>query len=164
MTKKFIKPVPMLIAGLVVGIVIRLLDIYTSVLGPMFSQAAVWMLICTVISVYSETKWKAMINVLFFCLAMLTTYYAMAVLTHGVYGKAYIIGWTVFAFATPVMAYFAWLTKENGVLPKIISACIVIGAFFSSVIFFHGPKFYDYIIDAVLIWFLFFKKVDRAKA
>lgn len=159
---KLLNPLTMLAAGLLLGAVSRILDIYTQNLGNVFSQMAVWILLGTLISIYSETKKKAMLNILPFCLGMLFTYYLTAAITKGVYGKAFIIGWTAFALCSPVMAYFAWMTKERGVFPKIIGIGILAAAFLSSVVLFDGPRGYDFVIDGVLAYFLFFKKVRRS--
>ena len=151
----------MLCFGLLLGAVSRLLDIYTTNLGEIFSQMAIWILMGTLISIYSQTAKKAMLHVLPFCLGMLLTYYAVAVLNHGVYSKDFIIGWTVFALFSPVMAYFAWLTKERGIFPKLISVGIVAVSVLSSILLFDRLRIYDVIIDGALIYFLFFKKIDR---
>lgn len=161
MRKKILNPLTMLCFGLIIGIVARLLDIYTTNLGEIFSQMAIWILMGTLISVYSETSKKAMLNVLPFCLGVLVTYYAVAALSHGVYSKTFIIGWTVFALCSPVMAYFAWLTKEKGVFPKIVSVGIVAVSVLSSIILFDRLRIYDFIIDGALIYVLFIKKIDR---
>ena len=161
MRKKILNPLTMLFFGLLIGIVARLLDIYTTNLGEIFSQMAIWILLGTLISIYSETAKKAMLNVLPFCLGMLVTYYAVAALSHGVYSKDFIIGWTVFALCSPVMAYLAWLTKEKGIFPKIVSVGIVAVSVLSSVLLFDRLRVYDFIIDGVLIYLLFFKKIDR---
>ena len=102
-----------------------------------------------------------MLNILPFCLGMLVTYYAVAVITRGVYSATVIIGWTVFALLSPIMAYFAWMTKESGVFPKIISVGIVAVSVLSSIVLFDRLRFYDFIIDGILIYFLFFKKIKR---
>ena len=91
---------------------------------------------------------------------MLITYYVTAILTHGVYGWPFIIGWTVFAFFSPVMAYFAWMAKERGIFPKIIGAGIVFVSVMSSILLFDRLRVYDFIIDGLLIYFLFFRKIS----
>lgn len=161
MRKKILNPIAMLFFGLIIGTVSRLLDIYTTNLGEIFSQMAIWILMGTLISVYSETAKKAMLNVLPFCLSMLVTYYAVAALSHGVYSQIFIIGWTVFALCSPIMAYFAWLTKEKGVFPKIVSVGIVAVSVLSSILLFDRLRIYDFIIDGALIYVLFIKKIDR---
>lgn len=161
--KKILNPFGMLITGLILGVVSRLLDIYTQNLGNMFSELAIWILLGTIISIYSESKKKAMFNVLPFCIGMLITYYVVAALTNGVYSWTFIAGWSMFAFLSPVMAYFAWMSKEKGVFPKIISAGIVLASILSSIVLFDRLRVYDYIIDATLVYVLFFKKVERKK-
>lgn len=59
--------------GLILGIVSRLLDIYTENLGNIFSQMAIWILFGVLISIYSSSKKRAMLNILPFCVGMLMT-------------------------------------------------------------------------------------------
>jgi hypothetical protein len=102
-----------------------------------------------------------MINILPFCIGMLITYYFVAFVTKGVYSTAFIIGWTVFAFLSPIMAYFTWMTKEKGIFPKIIGVGIILVSLLSSAVLFDRIRFYDIIIDAVMAYFLFVKKIKR---
>lgn len=161
MRNKILNPIGMFIIGLASGALSRVLDIFTQNLGNIFSQMAVWILFGTLIAIYSESKKKAMMNILPFCIGMLITYYAAAIISRGVYSGSFIIGWTVFALASPVMAYFAWMAKEKGILPKVIGAGIVAVSVLSSVILFDRLRIYDLIIDSLLIYFLFFKKIKR---
>ena len=154
-------PFVMLCFGLLIGLVSRLLDIFTTNLGEIFSQMAIWILLGTLISIYSKTAGKAMLNVLTFCLGMLFTYYLTAALSHGVYSNSYIIGWTAFALCSPVMAYFAWLTKEKGIFPKMVSVGILAVSVLSSLFLFDRLRIYDLVIDGALFYFLFIKKIDR---
>ena len=101
MKNRILHPAVMLAAGLLLGVGSRLLDIYTQNLGNIFSQMAVWILMGTLIAVYSPTPRRAMANILPFCLGMLATYYAAAALTDGVYSRTVIAGWTAFAFCSP---------------------------------------------------------------
>ncbi len=160
-SSKIIQPILMLVLGLGLGVLSRLFDIYTQNLGNIFSQFAIWILLGTIIAIYSKTKFRAMLNVLLFCIGMLATYYFTAYIIDGVYSKIFIIGWTVFALCSPVIAFITWHTKEKGVFAKIISAGIVAVSFASSVLFFDRLRVYDFIINAVLVYFLFFKKIKR---
>lgn len=110
--RKLLNPFSMLVCGLVIGTAARLMDIYCENLGEIFSQMSVWILLGTLIAIYSPTKKAAALNILPFCLGMLLTYYAVAMISHGVYGRSFIIGWTVFALCTPVLAWFAWMAKQ----------------------------------------------------
>ena len=151
----------MFVVGLLLGIISRLLDIYTQNLGNIFSQLTIWILFGTLISIYSESKKKAMMNIFPFCIGMLLTYYVVAMITKGVYSHIMIIGWTIFAFCSPILAYFTWMTKEKGILSKVISIGIIFISIFSSIIVFDGFRIYDFIIDGLLIYFLFIKKIKR---
>ena len=161
MKRKVMNPFAMLCFGLAIGAAARLLDIFTTNLGEIFSQMAVWILMGTLISIYSRTAKQAMANVLTFCLGMLLTYYFAAALSRGIYSMEFIIGWTVFALCSPVMAYFAWLTKERGLFPKIVRVGIIAVSILSSILLFDGLRIYDFLIDSILIYFLFFKKINR---
>lgn len=151
----------MFLLGLLLGVASRLLDIYTQNLGNIFSQMAIWILFGVLISIYSSTKKKAMGNILPFCIGMLITYYLAAILTKGVYSSVFILGWTVFALLSPILAYFTWMTKEKGVLSKLIGVGIVLVSFLSSAVLFDRIRFYDILINGGMIYFLFFKKIER---
>ncbi len=161
MKKIILNPAGMLLSGLLLGAVSRLLDIYTTNLGNIFSQMAVWILFGVLISIYSDTKKRAMRNIFPFCAGMLVTYYAVAVISHGVYSTTIIAGWTVFAVCSPIFAYFTWITKEKGAFPKIISVGILFVSVLSSVILFDGFRIYDVIINVLLVYFLFIKHIER---
>ena len=161
MTRRILNPFAMLCFGLAMGTAVRLLDIFTTNLGEVFSQMAVWILMGTLISIYSRTAKHAMGNVLAFCLGMLLTYYFAAAVCHGVYSMKFIIGWTVIALCSPVLAYFAWLTKERGIFAKIVGVGIVAVSILFSILLFDRVRIYDFLIDGTLIYFLFFKKVNR---
>lgn len=158
-----LNPLSMLLAGLLLGIAARLFDIYFQNLGEIFSQRAIWILLGIGITIYSPTKNAAIGNIFPFCMGMLATYYVTAAITHGVYSRTFIIGWTVFALTSPVMAYFAWMAKEPGALPKIIAAGIVAVSVMISVLLFDHLRLYDFVIDGVLIYILFFKKIKRSQ-
>lgn len=98
MKKYILNPISMFFIGLIFGVVSRLLDIYTSNLGNIFSQMAIWILFGVLISIHSKTKKKAMLNIFPFCIGMLITYYFAAFITKGVYSNNFIIGWTIFCF------------------------------------------------------------------
>lgn len=159
--KIILNPISMFIIGLVLGIISRLLDIHTTNLGNIFSQMAIWILFGVLISIYSDSKKKAMINIFPFCIGMLITYYYVAFITKGVYSNIIIIGWTIFALFSPILAYFTWITKEKGLFPKIISLGIIIISMLSSIILFDRLRIYDFIINGILAYFLFVKKIER---
>lgn len=160
-TNKLLIPLFLFFVGLFLGVLSRLFDMHYPNLGEIFSQMSVWILLGTLIAIYSPTKKAAMRNILPFCIGILLTYYATAMLTQGVYGWTFIIGWTIFAFLSPVMAYFAWMAKQHGLFSKIIGAGIVLVSILSSVFLFDRLRLYDLVIDGMLIYFVLFKRIDR---
>lgn len=162
MRKIILNPFGMSVIGFLLGVLSRFLDLHTTNLGNIFSQLAVWILFGVLISIYSNTKRQAVVNVLLFSLGMLFTYYGTAIASSGVYSQTFIAGWTVFAFCSPFFAWFAWHTKEKGAFPRLISVGIVFVSVLSSILLFDGFRFYDGIINGLLIYFLFFKRIERA--
>lgn len=159
--RRLLNPAVMFLVGLFLGTVSRFLDIYTENLGNIFSQMAIWILMGTLISIYSRKPKQAAWNVLLFCAGMLLTYYAVAVLTSGVYSKVMIAGWSLFGLFSPVLGYVAWFAKEKGVFPKLIGIGIVAVSVASSLILFDGFRIYDWLIDGALVYFLFVHKIKR---
>ena len=157
MKNKIFNPIFMFVIGATLGVASKLFDIHTKILGNIFSEFAIWILLGTIISIYSEDKKKAMINVFLFSIGMLITYYLTAHITHSVYGWTFIKGWTIFACISPIFAYFTWMTKEKGILPIIIRIGISGVSIFCS-LFLFTVNIFDLIINLVFIYFLFLKK------
>ncbi len=160
MRNKLLYPISMFIVGAILGVISKLFDIHTEILGNIFSEFAIWILLGTLISIYSENKKKAMINVFLFSIGMLITYYLMAHITNSVYSWRFIKGWTIFACVSPIFAYFTWMTKEKGTLSIIIRLGIMLVSIFCS-LFLFTVNIFDLIINLILIYFLFFKKIKR---
>lgn len=161
MKNKILNSIIIFMIGLILGIASKLFDIYTEILGNIFSEFAVWILFGTLISIYSDNKKKAMINVFLFCMGMIITYYLTAHITNSVYDWVFIKGWTLFACISPIFAYFTWMAKERGILPIIIRLGIIVTSVFSSMFLFTFDIF-DLIINLILIYFLLFKKIKRS--
>lgn len=160
MKNKILNPISMFIIGAVLGIFSKLFDIYLEILGNIFSEFSIWILLGTLISIYSDTKKKAMINIFPFCIGMLLMYYLIAEFTNSIYGFSFIKGWTIFACFSPIFAYFAWLSKEKGFFAKLICFGIIGVSVFCSLFLFR-QNIYDFIINVFLIYFVLIKKIDR---
>ena len=166
--KKTINPFSLFLIGMVLGMISKLLDnnvgnyyILTQ-LAYTFSNLTIWVLFGILISIYSQTKKKAMINIFPFCIGMLITYYITAEITNAVYSYNFIIFWTLFSFVSPIFAFFTWMTKEKGIFPKIISFGIVLITLFVSFILIKGVTFIDVVIlMPSIIYYLFIKKIKR---
>ena len=152
---RLLRPLPMLACGLVLGVVSRLLDIHTQFLGQLFSRMPVWILLGTLIAVASPTPRRAAANILPFSLGMLLTYYTVAVITHGVYGRAFIIGWTVFALFSPLFAAITWFCRNRGFLPLLLRLGIMVCAIFSTLHLSGDLRTEDFLLLATVAWSLF---------
>lgn len=161
MRDKILNPKSMFGIGLVLGVITRLLDIYTTNLANIFSELSIWILFGVLIAVFSASPKQSAMNILPFCVGMLITYYLVAKITNGVYHFSFIVGWSIFALCSPIFAYFTWLTKERGVVPKLIGAGIILVTLFASIILFDGPRIYDILIILLLMVLLFGIKVKR---
>ena len=53
------------------------------------------------------------------------------------------------------------MTKESGIFPKIISIGIILVSILSTIILFDRLRVYDFVINGILIYYLFFKKIKR---
>ena len=58
MKKYILNPISMFLIGLILGVISRLLDIYTQNLGNILSQMAIWILFGILISIYSKNPGK----------------------------------------------------------------------------------------------------------
>ena len=144
-------------AGVLFGVTAKLLDIYTSDLGNIFSQMSVWIFLCTVISVLSSTPLRAAVNVFSFCIGMLPAYYLTAELTASVYSMMFVHGWTVFALLTPAFAFCAWYARGKRLISKIVSTVIIFIMLVAAAVLFDKIRISD-IIFAVLTGIVLFKK------
>ena len=154
-------PVLIFVMGGAFGVLSKILDIYTQNLGNIFSQMSIWILLGSLIAIFSKTKGKAALNVFVLCIGMLITYYITAELTNSVYGMTFIYGWAAFSVCSPVFALLTWMTKEKGAFGKIISFGILVVTLAVSMVVFDGPRVYDIVIMLVLAYFLFIHKVKR---
>ena len=115
----FMMPVLIFVMGGAFGVLSKILDIYTQNLGNIFSQMSIWILLGSLIAIFSKTKGKAALNVFVFCIGMLITYYITAELTNSVYGLTFIYGWAAFSVCSPVFALLTWMTKEKELLARL---------------------------------------------
>ena len=143
--------------GLITGVLIKLFDLYTTNIGNIFSQTSVWIFICTLISVSSNSAVRASVNVFSFCMGMLVTYYITAEMTASVYSHSIAYGWTVFAFFCMPMGFCIWYAKGKHWLSRIISIGIILIMLVTSTVLFDKIRVSD-ILFAVLTSMILSKK------
>ena len=167
MKKYILNPISLFFIGAILGIISKLLDIlfvgnlFMMTLGYMFSDLPIWVLLGILISIYSDTRKKAMINIFPFCIGMLISYYVTAELTNAVYSWNFIKGWTIFSCLSPLFAYFTWKTIEEGLFAKFISIGLILVTIIGNYILVRTFTIPDLIIIPIIVYFLFIKKVKR---
>lgn len=135
--------------GLITGVGVKLMDIYTVHLGNIFSQMSVWIFLCSVLAVYSSTPRRAAVNVFLFCAGMLLTYYLTAEGMHSPYSMTFVYGWSVFSLFSPVLAFFTWYAKGKGAVSRLLTAGIVVVLLVMAVLLFDRIRISD-LVFAVL--------------
>lgn len=135
--------------GLITGVGVKLMDIYTVHLGNIFSQMSVWIFLCSVLAVYSSTPRRAAVNVFLFCAGMLLTYYLTAEGMHSPYSMTFVYGWSVFSLFSPLLAFFTWYAKGKGTVSRLLTAGIVVVLLVLAVLLFDRIRISD-LIFAVL--------------
>lgn len=135
--------------GLITGVGVKLMDIYTAHLGNIFSQMSVWIFLCSVLAVYSSTPRRAAVNVFLFCAGMLLTYYLTAEGMHSPYSMTFVYGWSVFSLFSPLLAFFTWYAKGKGAVSRLLTAGIVVVLLVMAVLLFDRIRISD-LVFAVL--------------
>ena len=94
-------------------------------IGNYFGRLAIWILLATIISVYSESPLRAAINTFFFFISLLAGYYLYCNYILGFLPRTYMMMWIVIAFASIFMAYICWYAKGEGFIAIFISSMII---------------------------------------
>ncbi len=115
-----------------------------------FGHLAIWILLATVISVYSKSPLRASINIFLFFISMLAGYYLYSNYVLGFFPKTYMMIWVVISFASFFMAYICWYAKGEGILAIIISSAII-GVLFAQA-FSITQGFYVYHLMEIITW------------
>ena len=124
-----------ILLGLLLGVLQKWLDgagssILPAILqqldvGNYFGRLAIWILLGTIISVYSKSPLRAAINTFFFFLSMLAGYYLYCNYILGFLPRTYMMMWIVIAFGSFFMAYICWYAKGKGFIAITISSMII---------------------------------------
>ncbi len=135
--------------GSYLPLILQQLDI-----GNYFGRLAIWILLGTIISVYSESPLRAAINTFIFFISMLAGYYLYCNYILGFFPRTYMMMWIVIAFASFFMAYICWYAKGNGAIAIIISS-VIIGVLLAQAFNLNVTQgFYVYHSLEVLTWLI----------
>ena len=90
-----------------------------------FGRLAIWILIATVISVFSKTPFRAAVNTFLFFISMVAGYYIYCQTVLGFLPVSYMMIWVVISFISFFLAFVCWYAKGKGIIPIIISGVIL---------------------------------------
>ena len=123
-------------------------------IGNYFGRLAIWILLGTVISVYSKSPLRAAINAFIFFISMLAGYYLYCNCILGFLPKTYMMMWMVISFASFFMAYICWYAKGKGFTAIAISS-VIIGVLLAQAFNLNITQgFYVYHSLEVLTWLI----------
>lgn len=149
------------IAGIILGVASKVLDVTASNLLPyflevldlrnFFSRIGVWIFLAVLISVYSKSPVSSAINVFLLFAGMVGSYYLYTILIAGFFPKSYMMIWIIMTVISPFIAFVCWYAKGKGVIAVSISALIFI--FTSRQAFAFGFWYFDirYILELLLL-------------
>lgn len=162
LSKKIIRTLGIILLGFALGVLQKWMDempdnvlpviLQTLDLRNYFGRFAIWILLATVISVYSKSPLRAAVNTFSFFISMLAGYYIYCNFVLGFLPRTYMMMWIVISFATPFMAYICWYAKGNGPVAIVISG-VIIGVLFAQA-FSIIQGFYVYYVMDVITWLI----------
>ena len=151
LSRKFLYSTLIFIAGVILGIISKVLDTTSSNYLPYFleifdlrnyfSRMGVWIFLAVVISVYSKTPIRSAINVFLFFAGMVGSYYLYTVLVSGFFPKSYMMIWIIMTCISPFAAFVCWYAKGKGIIAISISSIIFM--FISRQTFVFGFWYFD---------------------
>ena len=84
-----------------------------------------WIIIAVCISVYSRTPIRAAINVFFFFIGFVSSYYIYSNFVAGFFPRNYAFIWIAFTILSPLLAFICWYSKGRGPVALLISSGII---------------------------------------
>lgn len=168
LSKDIINTLIIILSGFVLGIMQKWLDgsaynelpiIFQKMdIVNYFGRLGIWMLLGTLISVYSRSPLRAGINVFLFLLSMITGYYLYSNYVLGFLPKLYMMIWIGIAFFSFFIAYICWYAKGEGIISILISS-VILGVLFSqAVLIFQGirithvPELVTWLIGVLILY------------
>ena len=140
----------MALAGGAVGVLAKWAD-FSSVqlLGDVFSELPVWIVLGLLIARLSGSPGRAAACALVFFLAMIPAYYLAAEWMDGVWGMSYVYGWTMVACLSPFAAWLAWYAFGRGWLPNVLSELFVAAALLADPVALRSLNLRDFALAGV---------------
>lgn len=164
MRKFLLNPAVIFLLGIAVGASSKFFDIYIPDLGYIFSDIAVWILFWSLISIYSATKIKAVLNVFLFFSGMLLSYYAVAEWTDSSYSLNIALKWFGVAIVISLLSSVVWKINEGGRLSIILRIGLSVSCAASAFLLMDDSAaglILNCVIVFILIYHLWLRKKNR---
>ena len=121
------------ILGVILGVLAKYADGSTLVI--IGTEIAFWVLVTTLIAVYSRSPLAAALHTFAFLGTLLVAYYFVFNMWFGFFPKSYFIAWGIIALLSPIGGFAVWFSKGEGWLSAFcasvpISVLLVKGTFF----------------------------------
>lgn len=133
--KKVVSSSLLFVAGVMLGLLSKLLDETASNLLPsflqmldlrnFFSRMGVWLFLAMLIAVYSKSPVRAAINVFVFFVGMVGSYYFYTVMAVGFFPKSYMMIWIMMTIISPFVEFVCWYARGKGLPAILISSLLV---------------------------------------
>jgi hypothetical protein len=93
-----------------------------SVIKDITSRLGIWVLLATVIAVWSNSPKTGAIKVFAFFVGMLLTYYTYSARLFGFFSTYYFFRWGLIALVSPFAAYIVWFGRGQGWIAALCAA------------------------------------------
>lgn len=160
--QKSIHTILLIMFGLGIGIFQKWLDVTPSNELPalfemidltnFFGRISIWIFICSMISIYSESPLRASLNTFSFLISMLASYYLYSNFIAGFLPIMYVIFWIILSILSLFMAYICWYAKGKGIVGILITGIIEGILLSNAILLVQG--FYILQIMEVIIWLI----------
>lgn len=118
-----------LLLGCILGFLAKWFDLHVEMLGTIFSEWSVWIVIGVIITMKCESPLRTVVYMFLFCMGMLNVYYAMAVQVDAIWNIHFAYTWGLFAVGISLASYFVWYAKGDGMIANVLKIMILLGMF-----------------------------------
>jgi hypothetical protein len=127
------------IFGILLGVIAKFSDtvpsngdigMFFSFISDITTNLGIWVVMATLIAVWSRSPIYASLKVLTFFLGMLLAYYVYSQVLFGFFPTYYFIRWGIIALVSPIAAYTVWFSRGEG-WRAAICAALPIGLLFA---------------------------------